>query len=128
MDSKQQFTHAEILEKLIPSKHIFASCYVGCTRYAHINQILLLKACLVKNNSVGYNALSLSIVHKQFGHVDTVLIPFPSYTTKNYYAVPKMLNVCVVPANALSWDEELTDAELAEIHEQVNNYIRAFDL
>jgi hypothetical protein len=122
-----KINHATVLATLVPEKNTYGAHYVGRTLYASINPETLLKAFLFRGDNTGYAGLSLTILNKRFGQIDTVVIPFPVYTTANSYSVRKMLNMCSNPSDLVQWDENLTEEELAEIHRQVNDYIDAFD-
>lgn len=125
--SNPKMDHHAVLATLVPEKNTYGAHFVGRTMYASINPETILKAFLFRGDNTGYAGLSLSILNKRFGQVDTVIIPFPVYTTKNQYSVRKMLNLCSNPADLVQWDEPLTAEELADIHRQVNEYIDAFD-
>ena len=123
---KNQFDHASILATLVPEKNTYGAHYVGRNMYANINPETVLKAFLFRGDSVGYVGLSLQILNKRFGQIDSVVIPFPSYVTENQDTVRKML-MLTSGSELVQWDHALTDAELASIQAQVNHYIDVFD-
>lgn len=124
---KGKFSHAAILATLVPEKKTYGAYYVGRNLYANINPETVLKAFLFRGDNTGYAGLSLAILNKRFGQIDSVVIPFPVYTTENQYSVRKMLNLCMNPSDLVQWDNPLTAEELAEIHRQVSDYIDVFD-
>lgn len=121
-----QYSHTSILTTLMPRGIAGSVQYVGNTIYANLTQDTIMKACLCRGDNTGYYGLSLTILHKHFGQVDSVVVNFPAYTTKNGYSVRKMLSTCMNPSDVVQWDEPLTMEEVANIHSQVQVYINLF--
>lgn len=114
------------LTVLMPKQYELDAKMIGHAWYADINAETILKAELWKGNYTGYAGLCLTTLNRKYGQIDTVLIPFPAYTTSNGYSVPKMLTSCTNPMNTVQWDPVLTTEELRDIHTQVNDYIALF--
>lgn len=123
----EQYNHATILETLMPKGVAYEAHYVGRALYVQLNPETILKACLFRGDNTGYAGLSLTVINKHFGQVDSVIIHFPVYITKNGYSVRKMLSTCMNPSDLVQWDEQLTAEELADIHSQVREYINVFN-
>ncbi len=119
---KGKMSHAAVLAALVPKKNTYGARFVGRNMYASINPETIMKAFLFRGEHTGYVGLNLSIINKRFGQVDSVVIPFPSAG----YSTRKML-MLMVGSDMVEWDTELTSEEIAEIQEQVNAYIDAFD-
>lgn len=122
-----KYNHDTILTTLVPKKYSYGAHHVGRALYANINPETVLKACLFRGDNIGYAGLSLTILNAHVGQVDSVVIPFPVYTTENKYSVRKMLNPCMNPSDLVQWDQPLTAEELAHIHNQVKEYVNVFN-
>jgi hypothetical protein len=114
------------LSVLMPKNNTFGAKIIGHAWYASLNKETILKAELWKGNYTDYAGLRLTMLNKQYGQIDTAIIPFPAYTTPSGYSVPKMLTPCMNPMDKVKWDPVLTTEELRDIHAQVNEYIELF--
>lgn len=124
---KKTFTYEEILATLVPEKNTYGTQIIGRTVYGGINPETVIKIALFRGEHSGYIGLTLAIINKRYGQVDSIIIPFPSYTNENQYVLYKSITRHTAPANSLSWDSELTTEELQDIHKQINDYINMFD-
>ena len=110
------------LSVIMPKSDVCAKT-IGHAWYASIKQDIILKAELWKGDYTGYAGLKLTAIHNQHGPIDTIIIPFPAYTTPHDYSVPKMLTSHAKHMYHVEWNNVLTMEELRDIRAQVNEYI-----
>jgi hypothetical protein len=121
-----QTTYSEALQTIVPRYILSQLSIVGVVGYfstpKYVFKIALHNKSGLKTD--GFPSVKVSVIHKDHGEIDNVVLDFPKYLNSNKHTLTKCVCTQLACPQQVYWDEELTDTEVETIQENIRQYIK----